>query len=138
MNEAKKGKRDQRQGDDDWRARFDGIENAGDQQVEALRRLVLESKTAGSGVRDGRLIALQGHFPSETPDPMKAVAAFLATHAVALGFDVPGRVSRTLGGRLLEVKAIRGTTPIQPCATFCATRLRENISSLPAFTIRGL
>ena len=108
MNEGKKGKRHQLRGDDDWRARFDGIEHAGDQQVDALRRLALESKTAASGaVRDGRVTALQGHFPTETPDPMKAVAAFLATHAVALGFDAPGRDDTFAAPRFVDCDEAR-------------------------------
>jgi Zn-dependent metalloprotease len=93
MNKRKKQTDAKRSADgDDFRTRYDGIEHAGDQQIEALRQLDMESKTTTSGVvRRGQLTALQGRFPAGTTDPIKAAIGFLEKHAAAFGFDINGK-----------------------------------------------
>lgn len=88
---------------DDFRTRYDGVENIDHQQLEALYQLDRESKTVVSGVvRDGRLIAVQGRFPTLTLDPVAAAIEFLGKHEIAFGFDAVGEDNAFTAPRLIE------------------------------------
>ncbi len=76
-------------GGDDLHLRYDGIERIGEAQLEAIRRLETESRTATSGVvREGRVTAFQGRVPTGTTNPIDAARRFIEKYAPALGFDI--------------------------------------------------